>query len=122
MDCTTSTSGSPQRAAEVLPSDNGNRGYRLAQLEAALYAGRLHLAAEALGLGAVGSTSFDDEVIDVFSPVPLTPATCSSPSLADAAVARRLDERRQCYLPGPGCRVGRDPACLTCDGPASWPR
>jgi SagB-type dehydrogenase family enzyme len=46
----------------------GNRGYRLAQLEAALYAGRLHLAAQALGLGAVGSTSFDDEVIDLFSP------------------------------------------------------
>jgi nitroreductase len=46
----------------------GNRGYRLAQLEAALYAGRLHLAAEALGLGAVGSTSFDNEVVDFFSP------------------------------------------------------
>jgi SagB-type dehydrogenase family enzyme len=46
----------------------GNRGYRLAQLEAALYAGRLHLACHALGLGAVGSTSFDDEVIEFFSP------------------------------------------------------
>lgn len=46
----------------------GDRGYRLAQLEAALYAGRLHLAAEALGLGACGSTSFDDEVVDFFSP------------------------------------------------------
>jgi SagB-type dehydrogenase family enzyme len=46
----------------------GNRGYRLAQLEAALYAGRLHLATHALGLGAVGSTSFDDEVVDFFSP------------------------------------------------------
>jgi SagB-type dehydrogenase family enzyme len=46
----------------------GNRGYRLAQLEAALYAGRLHLAAEALGLGAVGSTSFDDDVVEFFAP------------------------------------------------------
>jgi SagB-type dehydrogenase family enzyme len=46
----------------------GNRGYRLAQLEAALYAGRLHLAALARGVGAVGLTSFDDEVIDFFSP------------------------------------------------------
>ena len=46
----------------------GNRGYRLAQLEAALHAGRLHLATHALGLGAVGSTSFDDEVVDFFSP------------------------------------------------------
>jgi hypothetical protein len=33
-----------------------------------LHAGRLHLAAQALGLGAVGSTSFDDEVVDFFSP------------------------------------------------------
>ena len=46
----------------------GNRGYRVAQFEAALYAGKLHLAAHALGYGAVGSTSFDDEVIDFFSP------------------------------------------------------
>jgi SagB-type dehydrogenase family enzyme len=46
----------------------GNRGYRLAQLEAALFAGRLQLAAHALGLGAVGSTSTDDEVTAHFSP------------------------------------------------------
>jgi SagB-type dehydrogenase family enzyme len=46
----------------------GNRGYRLAQLEGALYASKLHLATHALGLGAVGSTSFDDEVIDFFAP------------------------------------------------------
>ncbi len=46
----------------------GNRGYRLAQLEGALHAGKLHLGTHALGLGAVGSTAFDDEVIDFFSP------------------------------------------------------
>ncbi len=46
----------------------GNRGYRVAQLEASLFAGKLHLAAHALGLGAVGSTSVDDEVIRFFSP------------------------------------------------------
>jgi SagB-type dehydrogenase family enzyme len=46
----------------------GNRGYRLAQLEAAIAAGKLHLLAHTLGLGAVGSTSLDDEVIDFFSP------------------------------------------------------
>jgi SagB-type dehydrogenase family enzyme len=46
----------------------GNRGYRLAQLEGALHAGKLHLGAHALGLGAVGSTSFDDEVNKFFSP------------------------------------------------------
>jgi SagB-type dehydrogenase family enzyme len=46
----------------------GNRGYRLAQLEAALFGAKLQLAAHTLGLGAVGSTSFDDEVTAHFSP------------------------------------------------------
>ncbi len=46
----------------------GNRGYRLAQLEPAIYAGKLHLGTHTLGLGAVGSTSLDDEVVDFFSP------------------------------------------------------
>jgi SagB-type dehydrogenase family enzyme len=46
----------------------GSRGYRLAQLEGALHAGKLHLGTHALGLGAVGSTSFDDEVVEFFSP------------------------------------------------------
>jgi SagB-type dehydrogenase family enzyme len=46
----------------------GNRGYRLAQLECSLAAGKLHLGTHALGLGAVGSTSFDDEVVEFFSP------------------------------------------------------
>ena len=46
----------------------GDRGYRLAQLEGALHAGRLHLGTHALGLGAVGSTAFDDEVVEFFSP------------------------------------------------------
>ena len=46
----------------------GNRGYRLAQLEASVTAGRLYLAAYALGLGATGLTFFDDDVTDFFSP------------------------------------------------------
>jgi SagB-type dehydrogenase family enzyme len=46
----------------------GNRGYRVAQLDAALFGAKLQLAAHALGLGAVGSTSFDDEVTAHFSP------------------------------------------------------
>lgn len=46
----------------------GPRGYRLAQLEGALHAGKLHLGTHTMGLGAVGSTSFDDEVIEFFSP------------------------------------------------------
>ncbi len=46
----------------------GNRGYGVVQLESALFAGRLHLAAHAVGLRAVGSTSLDDEVVEFFSP------------------------------------------------------
>lgn len=46
----------------------GNRGYRAAQLDAAIMAGRLYLAAYALGLGATGLTFYDDEVISFFSP------------------------------------------------------
>jgi SagB-type dehydrogenase family enzyme len=46
----------------------GNRGYRAAQLEAAILAGRMYLAAYAQGFGATGLTFFDDDVIDFFSP------------------------------------------------------
>jgi SagB-type dehydrogenase family enzyme len=46
----------------------GNRGYRIAQTEGSLLASKLHLAAHAVGLGAVGSTSVDNEVIEFFSP------------------------------------------------------
>jgi SagB-type dehydrogenase family enzyme len=46
----------------------GNRGYRAAQLTAAVTAGKLYLAAYALGLGATGLTFFDDEVTAFFSP------------------------------------------------------
>ncbi len=46
----------------------GNRGYRLAELEAGLLGGRLYLSAYSLGLGASGLTFFDDEVTEFFSP------------------------------------------------------
>ena len=46
----------------------GNRGYRLAQLEAAINGGRLYLASYALGMGATGLTFYDDDVTDFFSP------------------------------------------------------
>ncbi|MDR7522809.1 MAG: SagB family peptide dehydrogenase [Armatimonadota bacterium] len=46
----------------------GNRGYRVAQLEAAIMGGRLYLAAYALGLGATGLTFYDDDVTEFFSP------------------------------------------------------
>lgn len=46
----------------------GNRGYRSSQFEAGIIAGKLYLAAYALGIGASGSTFFDDAVTEVFSP------------------------------------------------------
>jgi hypothetical protein len=47
----------------------GDRGYRAAQLEAAITAGRLYLAAYAhRDLGATGLTFYDDAVTEFFSP------------------------------------------------------
>jgi len=47
----------------------GNRGYRLAQLEAGIDLGRLYLATYAhLGLGGRGFTFFDEAVSEYFSP------------------------------------------------------
>ena len=46
----------------------GNRGYRVAQLEAAIGGGKTYLASYALGLGATGLTFFDDDVTAFFSP------------------------------------------------------
>jgi SagB-type dehydrogenase family enzyme len=46
----------------------GNRGYRAAQLEAALIGGKCYLAAYGQHLGATGLTFFDDDVIEFFSP------------------------------------------------------
>lgn len=46
----------------------GERGYRFAELEAGLVAGRAYLAAYAIGRGATGLTFYDDEVAEFFSP------------------------------------------------------
>ena len=46
----------------------GNRGYRAAQLEGGIAAGRMYIAAYAQGFGATGLTFFDDDVVDFFSP------------------------------------------------------
>ena len=46
----------------------GNRGYRAAQLEAAIMGGKMYLAAYAQRLGASGLTFFDDDVTEFFSP------------------------------------------------------
>lgn len=46
----------------------GNRGYRIAQLAAAITAGKLYLAAYTFRSGATGLTFFDDDVTAFFSP------------------------------------------------------
>ena len=46
----------------------GNRGYRAAQLDASISAGRIYLAAYAQRLGATGLTFYDDAVTSFFSP------------------------------------------------------
>lgn len=46
----------------------GNRGYRAAQLEAAIMGGKMYLVAYAQRLGASGLTFFDDDVTEFFSP------------------------------------------------------
>jgi hypothetical protein len=46
----------------------GNRGYRAAQLEAAIMGGRIYLSAYGQRLGASGLTFFDDDVTEFFSP------------------------------------------------------
>jgi SagB-type dehydrogenase family enzyme len=46
----------------------GNRGYRACQFEAGAVAGKIYLSAYAQGLGASGSTFYDDEVTESFSP------------------------------------------------------
>lgn len=46
----------------------GNRGYRAAQLDASITAGRVYIASYAQGFGATGLTFYDDPVTDFFSP------------------------------------------------------
>ncbi len=46
----------------------GNRGYRAAQFEAGVRAGKIYLSSYAVGLGASGSTFFDDAVTEFFLP------------------------------------------------------
>jgi SagB-type dehydrogenase family enzyme len=46
----------------------GNRGYRAAQIEAGVRAGKIYLSSYAVGLGASGSTFFDDAVTEFLSP------------------------------------------------------
>lgn len=52
---------------EILPT-LGNRGYRAAQMEASIMAGRVYLAAYAQRVGATGLTFYDDAVMEFFAP------------------------------------------------------
>lgn len=53
---------------EAVLDKYGNRGYRAAQFEAGVTAGKIYLSAYAQGLGASGSTFYDDAVTQFFSP------------------------------------------------------
>jgi SagB-type dehydrogenase family enzyme len=46
----------------------GNRGYRAAQFEAGVRAGKIYLSSYSLGMGASGSTFYDDAVTEFLSP------------------------------------------------------
>ena len=46
----------------------GNRGYRAIQLEGGICAGKIYLTSYSQGLGASGSTFYDDEVTETFLP------------------------------------------------------
>jgi hypothetical protein len=46
----------------------GNRGYRAAQMEAAIIGGRMYLAAYTLKRGATGLTFYDNDVTEFFLP------------------------------------------------------
>jgi SagB-type dehydrogenase family enzyme len=65
----------------------GERGYRAAQLEAGVRAGRVSLAAYALGLAATGLTFYDDEVAEF-----LTGETRKQPMMC---VSLGVDSRRR---------------------------
>ncbi len=53
---------------DVILKNLGNRGYRVCQFEAGVAAGKIYLSSYAQGLGASGSTFYDDAVIESFSP------------------------------------------------------
>ena len=46
----------------------GNRGYRVAQLEAGIIAGKIYLSSYAHSIGASGTTFFDDAATEFFAP------------------------------------------------------
>jgi SagB-type dehydrogenase family enzyme len=89
---------------EILPRW-GNRGYRLANLEAGLDGGRAYLAAYAQGFGATGLTFYDRDVVSFFEP-----ASAGLDAIFVTALGRSV-------------RTGRtDPAPLLGSAPRETPR
>ena len=68
----------------------GNRGYRAAQLEAAIIGGKCYLAAYGQQLGATGLTFFDDDVAAFFSPHAAGKSVMFLTALGQAAKRRVL--------------------------------
>jgi nitroreductase len=58
----------PMADLEEVTSRLGPRGYRAALLEGGVLGGRLYLAAYRLKLGATGTTFYDEQVTEFFSP------------------------------------------------------
>jgi SagB-type dehydrogenase family enzyme len=75
----------------------GNRGYAAAQLEAGIVGGKMYLSAYALGLGATGTTFYDDEVTAFFSPHGRGKAAIFAVALGRAA---RVPGRAELLPPG----------------------
>ncbi len=95
----------------------GERGDRLAELEAGLLAGRAYVAAYAIGRGATGLTFYDDEVVRLFSPhadrrAPLLVVAVGVPARRHARSPRfqwDFDEDRQARGDPPGSGTLRCP-------------
>jgi SagB-type dehydrogenase family enzyme len=64
----------------------GDRGWRAAHLGASIAAGRVEVAAQAIGIGATGLTFYDDEVVELFG---LDPERIAVAYLAAAGVPWR---------------------------------
>jgi SagB-type dehydrogenase family enzyme len=67
----------------------GNRGYRVANLEAGIAGGRLYLSAYARRFGATGLTFYDRAVVDFFSPHAAGRAALFVTALGRSAAGRR---------------------------------
>jgi SagB-type dehydrogenase family enzyme len=77
----------------------GNRGYRLANLEAGFIGGRLYLAAYAQGFGATGLTFYDRAVVDFFSP-----EAAGLDAIFVTALGRSVKTRPSTLVPPPARR------------------